>query len=188
MHMMKKMKLYILVPTLFFVSVAESFAHNERTDLLTEYSYAANDDKATSLPYSTLQQATRIEYSSDNGSIPPPGRYYFIIKVTKNKIRLTIYKDYEERAAFDKSAHLAQQQYQQFLRNLIRHDIRKIKYTDPGVGGGSSTLKIYNGSSKLFEGTEDVDMHVGKGMLLNSFLIALPNSMAKEVKKLILGK
>ena len=131
---------------------------------------------------SVFQQATCIEYSADIGMVPEWHDCTVVVK--KNSVSVLMTKDYEPNnvVVYDKTFSLTTAKYNQFISSLKNQSIRKVKPNEvPGVGGGSSYLKVKKDSSVLLEGEENHDLMVSHGNLIDSFLEILPSDVAQKV-------
>lgn len=141
-----------------------------------------NSTNSSTLSLSLLSQATSIEYSTDMGSVPEWHDCKIIVKKESVKVRMTKGYGNDNKVVLDQTLTLAASQYQQLINSLANQTIKKVKSSEVlGVGGGSSSIKVQKGSSTLFSGDENVDLEVGRGELIDSFLKILPYDVVKKI-------
>lgn len=141
-----------------------------------------NGTNSSTLSHSILSQATSIEYSTDMGSVPEWHDCKIIVKKESVKVRMTKGYGSDNKVVLDQTLTLTATKYQQFISSLANQAIKKVKSNEaPGVGGGSSSIKVQKGSSLLFSGDENVDLKMGRGELIDSFLKVLPYDVVKKI-------
>ena len=116
------------------------------------------------------------------GSVPEWHDCKIIVKKESVKVRMTKGYGNDNKVVLDQTLTLAASQYQQLINSLANQTIKKVKSSEVlGVGGGSSSIKVQKGSSTLFSGDENVDLEVGRGELIDSFLKILPYDVVKKI-------
>lgn len=138
------------------------------------------------LSKATLQNATSIVYLSNNGSVPPDYRHDCKITVSKESVRLTITRGYDDegRTLFDKTARLSADKYQKFINSLANQSISKTNRGEPMQGASFSCIRVCQGTSVLFEGEEGMNLKLVRGTLEDSFLMVLTPEMKKTYLKI----
>lgn len=112
-----------------------------------------------------LSKATYICYSWSQGSWQDTG--YGYIEVTPTTVKGMTYEGEGQTSC--ETHRISPAKYKQFLNNLVRQDIRKTPYKDPGVGGWSATLTIKVNKKVIFEGEEHASLSIAKGDLGDAF-------------------
>ena len=142
----------------------------------TEKAAAVDNKRLTS---DILQQSTSIQFFTNNGTVAPDYHYNMTVVVTKDSVTLTVIKGYGNKAAYDQTAPLTAEQYQQFIQQLAALSVHN---TDdepiPTTGGPVESIRVLDGSKLLFGGSTGRSLTYD-GDLSITFHDVLPNEMAQ---------
>ena len=135
-----------------------------------------NNSKLTS---DILQQSTSIQFFTNNGTVAPDCHYDMTVVVTKDSVSLTVIKAYAHQAAYDQSAPLTAEQYQQFIQQLAALSVHNTDNESvPTTGGPVESIRVLDGSKLLFGGSTGRSLTCD-GDLNIPFHDVLPDEMAQ---------
>lgn len=142
-------------------------------------STACGQNSNNKLTSDILQKATSIQLYTDNGTVAPDCHYEMTVIVSKDSVQLTVIKGYSHQAAYDQTAPLTAEQYQQFIQQLADLSVQKTESRGvPTTGGSVESIRVTDGSNLLFQGSTGKSLTCD-GDLSMTFHDLLPNEMAQ---------
>lgn len=139
--------------------------------------------KGQALTKNMLQEATSVEFYTDNGTLPPDYQWGMTVTVTRDKVRLRITRGYGERVGYDKTMALTADNYSKLTAGLAAMNIRKKRAdNNPTSGGSTRMITVKRGSEVLFQGSEDYNMTCERGDLFSVFHDILGTEMSQIMR------